>query len=46
MYLFKAMTDFERIISYSLRKDIISEFTYVLVDDTIEFDRNKYLIIF
>ena len=40
------MTDFERIISYSLRKDIISEFTYVLVDDTIEFDRNKYLIIF
>ena len=35
---------FKKITSQSFKTDIISEFSYVLVDDTIEVDRNRYLI--
>ena len=44
MYLVKPISDFKRITSHSFKTDIISEFSYILVDDTIEFDRNKYLL--
>ena len=44
MYQVKPISDFKRITSHSFKTNIISEFSYVLVDDTIEFDRNKYLI--
>ena len=44
MYLVKPLHDFKRITSHSFKTDIISEFSYVLVDDTIEFDRNKYIL--
>ena len=44
IYLIKPISDFKRITSHSFKTDIISEFSYVLVDDTIEFDRNKYLL--
>ena len=44
MYLVKFISDFKRITSHSFKTDIISEFSYLLVDDKIEFDRNKYLL--
>ena len=44
MYLVKPVFDFKRITSHSFKTDIVSEFSYVLVDDKIEFDKNKYLI--
>ena len=46
IYHVKPISDFKRITSYFIKTDIISEFSYVLVDDAIEFDRNKYLILF
>ena len=46
IYLVKPISDLKKITSHSFMTDIISEFSYVLVDDTIEFDRNKYLLIF
>ena len=44
MYLVKPISYFKWITSHSFKTDRISEFSYVLVDDSIEFDRNKYLI--
>ena len=46
MYLVRPISDFKRITSHSFKTDIISEFSYVLVDDLIKFDRNKYLVVF
>ena len=46
MYPLKTIFDFKRITSHSFKTNIISEFCYVLVNVTIEFDRNKYLLAF
>ena len=46
MYLVKPIFDFKRITSHSFKTDIISEFSYVLVDDLIKFDRNEYFLKF
>ena len=35
MYLVKSINDFERITSQTFKTNIISEFSYVLVDDLI-----------
>ena len=40
MYIVKPISDFKRITSHSFKTDIISEFIYVLVNDTIELNRN------
>ena len=44
MYLVEPISNFKRITSHSFKRDIISKFNYVLVDDTIDFDRNKYIL--
>ena len=46
MYLVKPRSEFKKIKSHSFKTDIITEFSYVLIDDKIEFDRNKYLLVF
>ena len=38
IYFFKHISNFKRITSNSLKTDIISKFSFVLVDDPIEFD--------
>ena len=43
MYLVKPVSNFKKITSHLLRH-IMSEFNYILVDHTIEFDKNPYLI--
>ena len=45
MYLDKTVSDFKR-TSHNFKTDLISEFSYVLVDDKIEFNSNKYLLEF
>ena len=44
IYLVKLVSDFKRITSHSFKTHLISEFSYVLVNDKIEFDSNPYLI--
>ena len=44
MYLVKLISDLKRITSHSFKTDIISKFSFVLVNDKIEFNSNKYLL--
>ena len=46
IYLVKPISDFKKNNKSFFQTNIISEFSYVLVDDTIEFDRNKYFLRF